>query len=103
MSESKPGGIQFFIYDTIKIMVLLGVMIFIISYIQSYFPSERTKKILGRFQGIGANCIAALLGTELVTLQIFGKDGAFLYFMNAPPFCIQSIASICKDFNTVFL
>ncbi len=56
-------SIQFFIYDTIKIMLLLGVLILIISYIQSYFPPERTKKILGRFQGIGANIIAALLGT----------------------------------------
>ena len=61
---SKVGGsIQFFLYDMIKIMVLLGVLILIISYIQSYFPPERTKKILGRFHGIGANCIAALLGT----------------------------------------
>lgn len=57
------GSIQFFIFDIIKIMVLLGVLILIISYIQSYFPPERTKKILGRFHGIGANCIAALLGT----------------------------------------
>lgn len=61
---SKIGGsVQFFLYDVIKIMVLLGVLILIISYIQSYFPPERTKKILGRFHGIGANCIAALLGT----------------------------------------
>ena len=57
------GSIQFFIYDTIKIMVLLGVLILIISYIQSYFPPERTKKILGHFHDIGANIIAALLGT----------------------------------------
>ncbi len=57
------GSLQFFIYDVIKIMVLLGFLIFVISYIQSYFPPERTKKILGRFHGIGANCIAALLGT----------------------------------------
>lgn len=63
-TESKMGGsLQFFIYDIIKIMVLLGVLIFVISYIQSFFPPERTKKILGRFHGIGANCIAALLGT----------------------------------------
>lgn len=62
-SEKIGGSIQFFIYDMIKIMVLLGILIFIISYIQSYFPPERTKKILGRFHGIGANCIAALLGT----------------------------------------
>lgn len=57
------GSVQFFLYDIIKIMVLLGVLIFIISYIQSYFPPERTRKILGRFHGIGANLIAALLGT----------------------------------------
>ena len=57
------GSIQFFLYDCIKIMVLLGVLILIISYIQSYFPPERTKKILGRFHGVGANCVAALLGT----------------------------------------
>lgn len=62
--SSKIGGsIQFFLYDTIKIMVLLGVLILIISYIQSFFPPERTKRILGRFRGIGANCVAALLGT----------------------------------------
>lgn len=63
-TETRLGGsVQFFIYDTIKIMLLLGVLILIISYIQSYFPPERTKKILGRFRGIGANMIAALLGT----------------------------------------
>ena len=57
------GSVQFFLYDMIKIMVLLGVLILIISYIQSYFPPERTKKILGGFHGVGANIIAALLGT----------------------------------------
>lgn len=57
------GSVQFFIYDTIKIFTLLSVLIFIISYIQSYFPPERTKKILGRFKGITANMLSALLGT----------------------------------------
>ena len=57
------GSIQFFLYDTVKIMVLLGFLILTISYIQSYFPPERTKRILGRFHGLGANCAAALLGT----------------------------------------
>lgn len=57
------GSIQFFIYDTIKIFILLSILIFIISYIQSHFPPERTKKILGRFDGIVANTISALLGT----------------------------------------
>jgi len=57
------GSIQFFLYDTVKIVILLCILIFIISYIQSYFPPERSKKILGRFHGLGANTIAALLGT----------------------------------------
>ena len=57
------GSIQFFLYDVVKITILLCLLIFIISYIQSYFPPERSKKILGRFHGIWANCIAALLGT----------------------------------------
>lgn len=62
--EGRLGGsIQFFIYDTIKIFILLSVLIFIISYIQSHFPPERTKKILGHFHGITANSLAALLGT----------------------------------------
>jgi len=57
------GSVQFFLYDVLKITVLLCLLIFIISYIQSYFPPERSKKILGHFHGIGANTIAALLGT----------------------------------------
>lgn len=63
LGSPVTGSIQFFIYDVIKIMILLGCLILIISYIQSYFPPERTKKILGRFHGIGANALAALLGT----------------------------------------
>ncbi len=62
--QSRLGGsLQFFIYDVIKIVVLLCTLIFIISYIQSYFPPERSKKILSRFHGIGANFVSALLGT----------------------------------------
>ena len=57
------ASIQFFIYDVLKITVLLCVLIFAISYVQSYFPPERSKRILGRFHRIGANVIAALLGT----------------------------------------
>jgi len=57
------GSVQFFLYDVLKITVLLCCLIFFISYIQSYFPPERSKKIMGRFHGIWANCIAALLGT----------------------------------------
>jgi len=62
--NSRLGGsIQFFLYDIIKILVLLSVLIFIISYIQSYFPPERTKQILGKYKGITANSMGALLGT----------------------------------------
>ena len=57
------GSVQFFLYDVAKIAVLLCLLIFLISYIQSYFPPERSKRILGRFRGIGANVVAALLGT----------------------------------------
>lgn len=57
------GSVQFFLYDVIKITVLLCFLIFVISYIQSYFPPERSKKILGRFHGMGANILSALLGT----------------------------------------
>ena len=65
MGESRfPGEfLHFFIYDVIKIFVLLAVLIFLISYIQSYFPPERSKKIMGRFHGVWANIIGALLGT----------------------------------------
>lgn len=63
-TASRIGGsLLFFVYDVIKIVVLLCFLIFIISYIQSFFPPERTKKILGRFHGLGANFVAALLGT----------------------------------------
>lgn len=57
------GSVQFFLYDVIKITVLLCVLIFLISYIQSFFPPERSRKIMGRFHGVGANIVGALLGT----------------------------------------
>lgn len=63
ITDRVGGSIQFFVYDVIKIMILLGFLILLISYIQSYFPPERTKKILTRFKGIWANILAALLGT----------------------------------------
>ena len=63
MTSHIGGSIQFFVYDVLKITYLLCLLIFIISYIQSYFPPERSKKILGRFLGIKANIISALLGT----------------------------------------
>ena len=63
LSSRLGASVQFFLYDVLKITILLCVLIFCISYIQSYFPPERSRKILGRFHGIGANLIAALLGT----------------------------------------
>lgn len=62
-STRVGGSVQFFLYDTVKIFILLSVLIFLISYIQSYFPPERTKKILSRFKGLIGNIIGALLGT----------------------------------------
>ena len=63
LSSRLGGSIHFFLYDIVKITLLLCSLIFVISYIQSYFPPERSKKILGRFHGLGANTMAALLGT----------------------------------------
>ena len=63
LSSRLGASVQFFLYDVLKITILLCVLIFCISYIQSYFPPERSRRILGRFHGIGANLIAALLGT----------------------------------------
>ncbi len=63
MEDRVGGSVHFFIYDTIKIFILLSVLIFAISYIQSYFPPERTKKILGGMKGIKGNILGALLGT----------------------------------------
>lgn len=63
LSTWYGASIQFFFYDTVKILALLSILIFVISYIQSFFPPERTKKILGRFHGVKANILSALLGT----------------------------------------
>jgi uncharacterized protein len=63
IKDRLGGSVHFFIYDTIKIFILLSILIFIISYIQSYFPPERTKKILGNIKGIKGNILGALLGT----------------------------------------
>ena len=62
--DSRIGGsLHFFLYDCVKITIYLCVLIFAISYVQSFFPPERTKKILGKFRGLSANLVAALLGT----------------------------------------
>ena len=63
-TDSRIGGsIQFFFYDVIKISIFLCLLIFVISYIQSFFPPERSRKLMGKFRGIGANIVGALLGT----------------------------------------
>ena len=62
-TQRVGGSLHFFLYDTIKIFILLSVLIFAISYVQSHFPPERTRRILGRFSGVGANILGALLGT----------------------------------------
>ena len=76
------ASLQFFLYDSIKILVLLSVLIFILSYIQSHFPPERTKKILGRFRGIWANVLSALLGT-LTPFCSCSSIPLFIGFTNA--------------------
>lgn len=63
ITERLGGSIHFFVYDVIKIFILLSVLIFVISYVQSFFPPERTRRILGRFTGLSANILGALLGT----------------------------------------
>ncbi len=63
INDRVGGSVQFFIYDVVKIFILLSILIFGISYIQSFFPPERTKKILSNFKGITANILSALLGT----------------------------------------
>ena len=71
------GSIQFFLYDVIKITILLCLLIFIISYIQSYFPPERSKKILGRFHGIWANIISALRDSVLLVFKYSNFYGIY--------------------------
>ena len=104
---------QFFIYDVIKITFLLCSLIFIISYIQSYFPPERTKKILGRFHGIGANTVAALLGTvtpfcSCSSIPLFmGFTGAglplgvtFSFLISSPMVDLGSLVLLMSIFGT---
>ena len=76
------ASVRFFLYDSIKILSLLSALIFMISYVQSHFPPERTKKILGRFKGIGANIISALLGT-LTPFCSCSSIPIFIGFTNA--------------------
>lgn len=106
------GSIHFFIYDVIKIFILLSVLIFLISYIQSYFPPERTKKILGRFNGITANILGALLGTvtpfcSCSSIPLFiGFTSAglpigvtFSFLISSPLVDIASVILLASIFN----
>ena len=111
-SERIGGSIHFFIYDVLKIFILLSVLIFVISYIQSYFPPERTKRILGRFKGIPANILSALLGTitpfcSCSSIPIFiGFTSAglpigvtFSFLISSPLVDLASILLLASIFN----
>jgi uncharacterized membrane protein YraQ (UPF0718 family) len=106
------GSIQFFIYDVVKIFVLLSVLIFIISYVQSYFPPERSRRILGRFKGLGGNLLGALLGTvtpfcSCSSIPLFiGFTGAglpigvtFSFLISSPLVDLASMLLLASIFN----
>lgn len=106
------GSLHFFIYDVIKIFILLSVLIFLVSWIQSYFPPERSRKILGRFNGITANIIGALLGTitpfcscSSIPLFIgFTSSGlpigvTFSFLISSPLVDLASIILLASVFN----
>lgn len=112
VNERLGGSIHFFIYDTIKIFILLSVLIFIISYVQSFFPPERTRKILGRYNGIGANILGALLGTitpfcSCSSIPIFiGFTNAglplgvtFSFLISSPLVDLASVILLASIFN----
>lgn len=106
------GSLHFFIYDVIKIFILLSVLIFTISYLQSFFPPERTRKILGRYKGITANTLAGLLGTvtpfcscSSIPLFIgFTNAGlpigvSFSFLISSPLVDLASIILLASIFN----
>lgn len=112
VSERAGGSIHFFLYDTVKIFILLSVLIFVISYIQSHFPPERTRKILGRFRGVGANTLGALLGTvtpfcSCSSIPLFiGFTGAglpigvtFSFLISSPLVDLASVLLLASIFN----
>lgn len=112
IQERLGGSIHFFIYDVIKIFILLAVLIFMISYIQSFFPPERTRSILGRFKGISANILGAILGTvtpfcscSSIPLFIgFTSAGlpigvSFSFLISSPLVDLASIILLASIFN----
>ena len=107
------GSLHFFLYDVIKITVLLCLLIFLVSYLQSYFPPERSRKILGRFRGMGANLVAALLGTvtpfcSCSSIPLFmGFTGAglpigvtFSFLISSPMVDLGSLVLLMGIFGT---
>ena len=113
ISGRMGGSVQFFIYDVLKITVLLCVLIFTVSYIQSYFPPERSKKIMGRFHGIWANMLGALLGTvtpfcSCSSIPLFiGFTGAglslgvtFSFLISSPMVDLGSLVLLMSIFGT---
>lgn len=112
IEEKLGGSIHFFIYDVIKIFILLSLLIFLISYIQSFFPPERTRMILGRYKGISANILGALLGTvtpfcscSSIPLFIgFTSAGlpigvAFSFLISSPLVDLASVLLLASVFN----
>lgn len=111
--EGRVGAsIHFFVYDTVKIFILLSVLIFAISYVQSFFPPERTKRMLGRFSGVWANILAALLGTvtpfcscSSIPLFIgFTRAGlpvgvTFSFLVSSPLVDLASVIMLASIFN----
>lgn len=110
--ENLGGSIHFFIYDVVKIFILLSVLVFTISYIQSFYPPERTRKLLGRFSGLSANILAALLGTvtpfcscSSIPLFIgFTKAGlpigvTFSFLISSPLVDLASVILLASIFN----
>jgi uncharacterized protein len=106
------GSLHFFLYDVVKIFLLLSVLIFTISYVQSFFPPERTRRILGRFHGIGANLLGALLGTitpfcSCSSIPIFiGFTSAglpigvtFSFLISSPLVDLASVLLLASIFN----
>lgn len=106
------GSVHFFIYDVVKIFILLSVLIFTISYVQSFFPPERTRKILGRYKGVSANLLGALMGTvtpfcSCSSIPIFiGFTSAglpigvtFSFLISSPLVDLASIILLASIFN----
>lgn len=112
IQERLGGSIHFFIYDVVKIFILLSVLIFIISYVQSFFPPERTRKILGGYKGVSANILGALLGTitpfcSCSSIPLFiGFTGAglpigvtFSFLISSPLVDLASVILLASIFN----